>query len=232
VTKIHPRANPIWIESICSESNEHIKLGSENYIYSRMLADAAKRAEAAGIEIFDQRASEKVGTIGRRERLFRTVGVEHAHDTGALPDLHMEVEWRNVFGELLALKEGRSERHLAVFLASGAFVATSGAVWRIIPSRCSIRSTRIELVGTVHEFKYTPALLHLPGVKGADGNTVTWNLEGGAPSLLTRDGWSSRSIKPATSPIDDRPLAQRLPGGAWNATKIKFKDGTTDRGRP
>ena len=55
----------------------------------------------------------------------------------------------------------------------------------------------IELVGTVTEFKYSsPHCYIFLDVKGADGSSTVWNLEGGAPSLLLRDGWSSKSIKP------------------------------------
>jgi len=119
------------------------------------------------------------------------------------------------------------KRHLALFLASGAFVATSGAVMAHHSFAMFDQEHPIELVGTVHEFKYTsPHCYIFLEVKGPDGNTVTWNLEGGAPSLLTRDGWSSRSIKPGDElrlMID--PLRSGSPGGAWNATKIKFKDG-------
>jgi hypothetical protein len=86
----------------------------------------------------------------------------------------------------------------------------------------------IELEGVVKEFKYTsPHSYIILEVKAADGSTVIWNLEGRAPSLLSRDGWSSRTLKSGDElrlTID--PLHSGAPGGAWSTEKIKFKDGT------
>jgi hypothetical protein len=79
----------------------------------------------------------------------------------------------------------------------------------------------------VHEFKFTsPHTFILLKVKGTDGTEVIWNLEGGAPSGLVRDGWNSKTLKPGdelTVKVD--PLRSGAPGGAWNASKVKFKDG-------
>ena len=85
----------------------------------------------------------------------------------------------------------------------------------------------IELVGTVTEFRYSsPHCYIYLDVKAADGSSAVWNLEGGAPSLLLRDGWSSKSIKPGDElRITIDPLRSGEPGGAWQATRIKFKDG-------
>jgi len=85
----------------------------------------------------------------------------------------------------------------------------------------------IELVGTVKEFKFTsPHTFVLLEVKGKDGATTVWNLEGGSPSALVRDGMSSKSVKPGDElvmKID--PLRSGAPGGAWGVAKTKFKDG-------
>src|SRR5262249_427228 len=55
----------------------------------------------------------------------------------------------------------------------------------------------VELEGLVKEFKFTsPHSYILLEVKGEEGNTAVWNLEGPAPSLLARDGWSSQTLKP------------------------------------
>ena len=57
----------------------------------------------------------------------------------------------------------------------------------------------IELVGTVKEFKFTsPHTFILLQVKDGEGTTV-WNLEGGAPGGLSRDGWSAKSCRPERS---------------------------------
>ena len=85
----------------------------------------------------------------------------------------------------------------------------------------------IELAGTVQEFKFTsPHTFILLQVKGKDGATTVWNLEGASPSALVRDGMSSKSLKPGDElvmKID--PLRSGAPGGAWGVAKTKFKDG-------
>ena len=85
----------------------------------------------------------------------------------------------------------------------------------------------IELVGTVKEFKFTsPHTFILLEVNGSN-ERVVWNLEGGSPSALVRDGWSSKTLLPGTElkmTID--PLRSGAPGGAWNVQKTKLKDGS------
>jgi hypothetical protein len=119
------------------------------------------------------------------------------------------------------------KRQLALVLLSGALVATSGAVMAHHSFAMFNQQQPIELVGTVQEFKYVnPHCYIILEVKGADGSAVVWNLEGSAPALLTRDGWSRQSLKPGDElmlTID--PLRSGEPGGAWNVTRIKFKDG-------
>jgi hypothetical protein len=85
----------------------------------------------------------------------------------------------------------------------------------------------IELEGMVQEFKYTsPHTFILLMVKDRDGGNTVWNLEGGAPSNLVRDGWSSKTLKPGDEiRLTVEPLRSGAPGGAWNASKIKFKSG-------
>ena len=84
-----------------------------------------------------------------------------------------------------------------------------------------------DVVGTVQEFKYTnPHSYLLLEVKAADGSTAVWNLEGRAPSLLTRDGWTSTTLKPGDEIIIMvNPLRSGAPGGSWNTSTPKFKDG-------
>jgi hypothetical protein len=79
----------------------------------------------------------------------------------------------------------------------------------------------------VQEFKYTsPHSYILLEVKGEDGSTAVWNLEGPAPSLLSRDGWSSQTLKPKDEVIMTiDPLRSGAPGGSWQSRKIKFRNG-------
>jgi hypothetical protein len=85
----------------------------------------------------------------------------------------------------------------------------------------------MELKGTVTEFKFTsPHTFVLLEVKGTDGSSTVWNLEGGSPSALVRNGWTSKTLKPGdelTMTID--PLRSGAPGGAWNENKAKFTTG-------
>ena len=67
---------------------------------------------------------------------------------------------------------------------------------------------------------------HPMELKGTDGSSTVWNLEGGSPSALVRNGWTSKTLKPGdelTMTID--PLRSGAPGGAWNENKAKFTTG-------
>jgi len=85
----------------------------------------------------------------------------------------------------------------------------------------------IEIAGTVVEFRYTsPHSFILVDVKGKDGTSTVWNLEGPSPSILARDGMSAKTLKPGDElvlTID--PLRSGAPGGSWALIKTKFKDG-------
>ena len=85
----------------------------------------------------------------------------------------------------------------------------------------------VEIAGTVVEFKYTsPHSFILVEVKGKEGTSAVWNLEGPSPSILARDGMSAKTLKPGDElvlTID--PLRSGAPGGAWSLIRTKFKDG-------
>jgi hypothetical protein len=85
----------------------------------------------------------------------------------------------------------------------------------------------IELSGVVKEFKYTsPHSFIVLEVKEKDGTSEAWNLEGGSPSALARDGWTSKSLKAGDElQVTVDPLRSGAPGGSWNVGKVKFKDG-------
>ena len=85
----------------------------------------------------------------------------------------------------------------------------------------------IEISGTVVEFRYTsPHSFIILDIKDKDGKTEAWNLEGGSPSALARDGWTSKSLKAGDQlKLTIEPLRSGAPGGAWNVNKIKFIDG-------
>ena len=126
-------------------------------------------------------------------------------------------------------------RQLAAFVASGgAFIASSGTPMGHHSFAMFDQENPIELVGTVQEFKYTnPHSYLLLEVKGPDGSTTVWNLEGRAPSLMARDGWTSKTLQPGDEIIlTIQPLRSGAPGGSWNTSIPKFKDGRPLRVTP
>lgn len=85
----------------------------------------------------------------------------------------------------------------------------------------------MQLTGAVQEFKFTsPHTFILLQVKGDDGATTVWNLEGASPSALVREGWSSKSLKPGDElKMTVDPLRSGAPGGSWSEKKTTFKGG-------
>jgi Family of unknown function (DUF6152) len=86
----------------------------------------------------------------------------------------------------------------------------------------------IELSGTVKDWKYTAphAFIILEVKDEKDGSSQVWSLEGGAPSGLIRDGWTSKTLKPGDEfKLVVDPLRSGAPGGSWNVNKVKFKNG-------
>jgi hypothetical protein len=118
-------------------------------------------------------------------------------------------------------------RQLAALVVGGALVTTGGAAIAHHSFAMFDQENPIELEGVVQEFKYTaPHSYLLVAVKGPDGSVVVWNLEGQAPSLLTRDGWTSKTLKPGDElTLTIEPLRSGSPGGRWFTEKTRFKDG-------
>jgi len=133
-----------------------------------------------------------------------------------------------VIKQALRSKKGDiMRRQLTALLASGALIATSGAVLAHHSFAMFDQENPAELDGVVREFKFTsPHTFIILVVKQEDGTTLTWSLEGGAPSALVRDGWSSKTLKPGDElKMTIEPLRSGAPGGSWNVGKTKFKDG-------
>ena len=112
-------------------------------------------------------------------------------------------------------------------LAGVALIVTGGAVMAHHSFAMFDTDHPTELQGTVQEFKFTsPHTFIIFVAKQEDGTTQTWSLEGGAPSALVRDGWSSKTLKPGDElKMTIQPLRSGAPGGSWNVGKTKFKDG-------
>jgi Family of unknown function (DUF6152) len=84
-----------------------------------------------------------------------------------------------------------------------------------------------ELEGTVQEFRFSnPHSFLLVKVKGQDGRTVTWTLEGTSPASLGRDGWSGQTLRPGDQiRLTIWPLASGGHGGVWYPKWTHFRDG-------
>jgi hypothetical protein len=117
--------------------------------------------------------------------------------------------------------------YLTALLVGGSLVATSGAVLAHHSFAMFDQEHPIQLTGTLKEYRYTsPHTFIILDVKEADGTNQLWSLEGGAPSGLIRDGWSSKTLKPGDElQLTINPLGSGAPGGAWNVNKIKYKSG-------
>ena len=89
------------------------------------------------------------------------------------------------------------------------------------------RDNQVDLEGVVREFRFVnPHTFIYLAVKQDDGSTVTWTLEGQSPSLLVREGWTSRTLKPGDElRMRIAPLRSGAPGGAWAGDQISFRDG-------
>jgi hypothetical protein len=116
---------------------------------------------------------------------------------------------------------------LTTLLASAALVAMGGAAMAHHSFAMFDQEHPIELTGVVKEFRYTaPHTFIILDVKDADGTSQLWSLEGNAPNGLARDGWTSKTLRPGdelTLKVD--PLRSGAPGGSWNVSRIKYKNG-------
>ena len=115
----------------------------------------------------------------------------------------------------------------AALLVGGSVLGTSGVVLAHHSFAMFDQEHPIELSGVVKDWKYTaPHAFIILEVKEKDGNNQVWSLEGGAPSGLIRDGWTSKTLKPGDElQLKVDPLRSGAPGGAWNVNKVKFKSG-------
>lgn len=118
--------------------------------------------------------------------------------------------------------------YLASAVAGAAFVALTGAALAHHSFAMFDQEHPVEVSGVVKEFKYTsPHSFIILDIKDKDGNAEAWNLEGGSPSALSRDGWTSKSVKAGDQlRVTIEPLRSGAPGGSWNVNRIKFLDGS------
>jgi hypothetical protein len=119
------------------------------------------------------------------------------------------------------------KRQLVALAIGAGFLAASGAALAHHSFAMFDQEHPMELKGTVTEFKFTsPHTFVLLDVKGTDGTSTVWNLEGASPSALVREGWSSKTLKAGDElKMTINPLRSGAPGGAWSEKKTEFTSG-------
>jgi hypothetical protein len=124
-------------------------------------------------------------------------------------------------------EERVSPQSAAALLAGGVMLAAGHAALAHHSFAVFDIQHPLELQGTVQQFKFTsPHTSIILEVKGDDGTTTIWNLEGASPSILVRDGWSSQSLKSGDQiKLSIDPLRSGAPGGAWTGQRINFSSG-------
>lgn len=107
-------------------------------------------------------------------------------------------------------------RRLIVFGALGA-AALAGPAGAHHSFAMFDRDTQMELTGTVKEFQWTnPHTWTQLEVVADDGSVTEWNIEGGSPNGLTRQGWKRNSLKPGdVVTLTINPLHNGRPGGSF-----------------
>jgi hypothetical protein len=85
----------------------------------------------------------------------------------------------------------------------------------------------IELEGTVQEFKYVnPHAFITLKVKGKDGRVETWTLEGQPTTMLEREGWTAKTLRPGDQiKLTIAPLRSGATGGSWTPQELSFRNG-------
>jgi hypothetical protein len=110
---------------------------------------------------------------------------------------------------------------------SAGVLAAGGSAWAHHSFAMFDAAHPIEISGTVKEFKFvSPHTLLTVTVKDKDGVAKDWILEGGAPGMLVRDGFTSKTLVPGdeiTATIN--PLHSGADGGSYQPALVKFKDG-------
>lgn len=116
---------------------------------------------------------------------------------------------------------------MVALLTVATLVWTAGAALAHHSFAMFDKANPLELEGVVKEFRYvSPHTFILLEVKEKDGGVTIWNLEGGAPSALAREGWSKDTLKPGDEiKLTIDPLHSGAPGGSWSPAKVKFKNG-------
>jgi len=87
-------------------------------------------------------------------------------------------------------------------------------------------SNQITLVGTITKVEWTnPHTWFFIDVKDPQGQVVNWAIEGGAPTVLYREGWKPTSLKAGDQVTVTFALAKDKSKKQGNAYQFKLPDG-------
>ena len=85
---------------------------------------------------------------------------------------------------------------------------------------------QVTLVGTITKVEWTnPHTWFFIDVKDAQGQVVNWAIEGGAPTVLYREGWKPNSLKVGDEVTVTMALAKDKTKKQGNAYQVKLPDG-------
>lgn len=87
--------------------------------------------------------------------------------------------------------------------------------------------TAVTLEGTVQQFRFrNPHCVLLLKVRGENGRSVVWHLEGDAPAMIDRAGFGPDTFRPGDRlKIQVHPIKDGKPVGYWTIEMVITKNG-------
>src|SRR6187401_1317958 len=117
-------------------------------------------------------------------------------------------------------------RRLSLLTAALALVAVMPAVAHHSFAAEYDANNQITVVGTITKVEWTnPHTWFFVDVKDPQGRTVNWAIEGGAPTVLYREGWKPTSLKVGDQVTVTIALAKDKSKKQGNAYLVKLPDG-------
>lgn len=130
---------------------------------------------------------------------------------------------------MIAIRESGLEplmRRLSLLTAALALVAAIPAVAHHSFAAEYDANNQITVVGTITKVEWTnPHTWFFVDVKDPQGRTVNWAIEGGAPTVLYREGWKPTSLKAGDVVTVTFARAKDASKNQGNAYLFKLPDG-------